>query len=87
MDNGTRVLTKQDTLQMEKLQIYHIHTSSDGTTGGDMASCLIPDVDQDVDSIPDYYEERVFLTNSSQQDSDADGLSDGDEVLVMAPIH
>ena len=47
-----------------------------------MASCLIPDVDQDVDSIPDYYEERVFLTNSSQQDSDADGLSDGDEVLV-----
>ena len=66
----------------EKLQIYHIHTSSDGTTGGDMASCLIPDVDQDVDSIPDYYEERVFLTNSSQQDSDADGLSDGDEVLV-----
>ena len=66
----------------EKLQIYHIHSSTDSTTGGDMASCLIPDSDQDLDLIPDYYEERVFLTNSTSYDTDLDGLSDGDEILL-----
>ena len=66
----------------EKLQIYHIHSSADATTGGDMASCLIPESDQDLDSIPDYYEERVFLTNITRNDTDFDGLSDGDEILI-----
>ena len=66
----------------DKLQIYHLHSSADSTTGGDMANCQIPNQDQDFDNIPDYYEERVFLTNITNPDTDLDGLLDGEEILI-----
>ncbi len=47
----------------DKLQIYHLHSSADSTTGGDMANCQIPNQDQDFDNIPDFKAQVGFSTS------------------------